>query len=59
MLEILVYPDERLKQVGRPVENFDEELRTFVAELEATMRASEGVSSGRKVILSPPRSSKT
>ena len=40
MLQILVYPDERLKQVGRPVENFDEALRTFVAELEETMRAS-------------------
>ena len=39
MLEILVYPDERLKQIGRPVEIFDEALRTFVNELEQTMRA--------------------
>ena len=42
MLEILVYPDERLKQVGRPVENFDKALCSFVAELEATMRTSPG-----------------
>ena len=40
MLEILVYPDERLKQVGRPVENFDAALHAFVTELEHTMRAS-------------------
>jgi len=39
MIEILVYPDERLKQVARPVERFDKDLRTFVVELEETMRA--------------------
>jgi len=39
VLEILVYPDERLKQVATPVENFDRELRDFVADLEDTMRS--------------------
>ncbi len=35
-LEILTYPDERLKQVSVPVERFDHELRGFVADLEQT-----------------------
>jgi peptide deformylase len=42
ILEILKYPDERLKQLSQPVERFDEELRTFVADLEETMRAGPG-----------------
>lgn len=36
------YPDARLKQVCKPVENFDAELRAFIAELEATMRTGPG-----------------
>lgn len=39
VLEILVYPDERLKQVSAPVEKFDEELINFIGSLEETMRA--------------------
>jgi len=39
VLDILVYPDERLKQVAMPVENFDSELEAFVADLEETIRA--------------------
>lgn len=41
-LEIIKYPDERLKQVSIPVEGFDSELQGFVAELEETMRAGPG-----------------
>ena len=41
-LEILTYPDERLKQVSTPVEAFDGELAEFVRHLEATMRAGPG-----------------
>ena len=41
-MDILKYPDERLKQVSAPVENFDDQLRDFVVELEATMRAGPG-----------------
>lgn len=42
ILEILKYPDERLKQVAQPVEVFDDELRGFIADLEETMRAGPG-----------------
>jgi peptide deformylase len=36
---VLIYPDERLKRVAAPVQEFDESLRAAVAELEETMRA--------------------
>jgi peptide deformylase len=42
LLPILQYPDERLKQVSQPVEQFDDELRRFIADLEQTMRAGPG-----------------
>jgi peptide deformylase len=42
VLEILRYPDERLKQIAEPVTLFDEELTRFVADLEQTMRAGPG-----------------
>lgn len=42
LLEILKYPNEELKQRALPVESFDEALRCFVADLEATMRAGPG-----------------
>ncbi len=41
-LDILVYPDERLKQVSEPVQAFDEALRQRVADLEETRRAGPG-----------------
>lgn len=42
VLEIIQYPDERLKQESEPVTLFNDELRSFVLELEATMRAGPG-----------------
>jgi peptide deformylase len=42
LLPILVYPDERLKQISAPVTAFDDELRRFLADFEDTMRASPG-----------------
>ncbi|GAB4289852.1 MAG: peptide deformylase [Thiohalomonadaceae bacterium] len=42
ILEILTYPDARLKQESQPVENFDDELRAFLADLEETMLAGPG-----------------
>ncbi len=42
ILDILTYPDERLKRTAEPVERFDEELQAFIADLEETMRASPG-----------------
>lgn len=42
ILEILTYPDERLKQMSETVTVFDDELRTFLHDLEETMRAGPG-----------------
>src|SRR4030067_268245 len=42
VLEILAYPDARLKQTSQPVTEFDADLRRFLADLEATMRAAPG-----------------
>ena len=42
VLEILTYPDARLKQESAPVERFDDALRAFVADLEETRRAGPG-----------------
>lgn len=39
LLEILTLPDERLKQVSEPVTRFDDALRDFIADLEATRQA--------------------
>jgi peptide deformylase len=41
-LQLLQYPDPRLKQVSTPVQDFTLELRDFIEELEATMRAGPG-----------------
>ncbi len=42
VLEVLTYPDERLKRIAEPVETFDGELRAFVADLMETMDAGPG-----------------
>lgn len=42
ILEILTYPDERLKQIAEPVTVFDDALRAFLGDLEETMRAGPG-----------------
>ena len=42
VLEILKYPDERLKSLSEPVESFDDELRRFLCDLEETMLAGPG-----------------
>ena len=41
-MEILTYPDERLKQECESVVQFDDELRNFVTELETFMRTQPG-----------------
>ncbi len=41
-LEILIYPDERLKQLSEPVQRFGDALRGFIERLEYTMRSSPG-----------------
>jgi len=42
VLELLQYPDPRLKQVSVPVTVFDAALHAFLADLEETMRAGPG-----------------
>ncbi len=42
VLELLQYPDPRLKQVSTPVQNFDVQLQAFITDLERTMRAGPG-----------------
>lgn len=42
LLNILVYPDERLKQVSLPVEEFSDDLKMFVRDLEETFRSFSG-----------------
>ena len=42
ILDILKYPDERLKQQSTDVTEFSEELHHFLSDLEETMRAGPG-----------------
>lgn len=42
VLEILKYPDEALKQISQPLALFNDELLTFLSDLEETMRAGPG-----------------
>jgi len=42
ILNILTYPDARLKNIASPVTEFDDRLRAIIADLEETMRAGQG-----------------
>jgi len=42
VLEILTYPDERLRQVSEPVQQFDAVLQAHIDDLEDTRRAGPG-----------------
>lgn len=42
VLEILTYPDERLRQVSTPVERFDAPLQSRIDDLEETRLAGPG-----------------
>lgn len=42
LLDILKIPDERLKQASLPVEQFDDELRSFIDDLEETRQNGPG-----------------
>jgi peptide deformylase len=39
---ILVYPDRQIKQVSLPVEEFCEDLKTFVEDLQEILRPFPG-----------------
>jgi len=41
-MEILIYPDQRLKQLSQSVENIDKEILDFIDELEQTRLAGPG-----------------
>ncbi len=43
LLNVLIYPDERLKTVAEPVSVFDEELQTFIDNMFETMYHEEGI----------------
>ena len=43
MLEILKYPDERLKQLSKPVDDFGSKLHKLLDEMAVTMYASNGI----------------
>lgn len=43
MLEILKYPDPRLKQVSAPVQNFDKDLHVLLGQMQATLYAANGI----------------
>jgi peptide deformylase len=39
ILDVLTLPDQRLRQVSRPVTRFDDDLRAFIDDLDETRRA--------------------
>ena len=41
-LEILVYPDERLQQISQPVMEVNNEVRSFISDLEETLSSHSG-----------------
>ncbi|MCW9012721.1 MAG: peptide deformylase [Gammaproteobacteria bacterium] len=41
-MDILTYPDDRLKQISAEVENLDDEILHFIRELEATRQQGPG-----------------
>jgi peptide deformylase len=43
LLDIIEYPDPRLKTVARPVTRFDDRLRRLVGDMAQTMYAAPGV----------------
>jgi len=43
LLKILHYPDPRLRTVAKPVEDFDDELATLVADMAQTMYDAVGI----------------
>lgn len=43
LLNVLIYPDERLKTIAKPVEVFDEKLDQFLDDMFDTMYQEEGI----------------
>lgn len=43
LLDVLIYPDERLKTIAKPVETFDDKLQQFIDDMFETMYHEEGI----------------
>ena len=43
ILEILVYPDERLRTVAKPVQKVDDDIRKLVNDMKETMYSANGI----------------
>ena len=43
ILEILVYPDERLRKIAKPVENVDKRIQQLVSDMTETMYDANGI----------------
>jgi len=43
LLDIITYPDKRLRQKAAPVETVDDEVRQIIADMAATMYAAPGM----------------
>lgn len=43
VLDILVYPDQRLRQVAKPVESFDHDLHRLLDDMAETMYQAPGI----------------
>ncbi len=43
ILEVLSFPDERLRTVAKPVENIDAEVKQLVADMFETMKDENGI----------------
>ena len=42
ILNILVYPDKRLKKISRPVDKLSNDIKSFIQDLEETFRSFPG-----------------
>lgn len=43
ILEVLSFPDERLRTVAKPVHSVDDEIRTLIKDMFETMKAENGI----------------
>jgi peptide deformylase len=55
ILKIVKYPEPVLQQAGEPVTEFDEDLRTFVANLFETMYKAQGIGLAAQQVGVPKR----
>ena len=43
VLTVITYPDNRLKEISKPIENFDQELHTILDDMYETMMVQNGI----------------